>query len=82
MKKCIIRRIVMKAVNNLLYKYGDDIDKTTEILKVWCEKLEVITGILKSAMDKIEDKELTQEEATELLSQIDAVITDIIKDKK
>ena len=80
MKKCIIRKIVLKTVNNLLSQYGDNIDHATEVLKVWISKLDLITEVLKSAMDKIEDKKLTDAEISEILSQLESAIDAIVRE--
>lgn len=81
MKKCIIKKIVMKTLNKLLKEYGGNIDKTTEVLKMWISKLDVITNLLKSAMDKIEDKELTDDEVGEILGQLEKAIDEMTKKK-
>lgn len=77
--KCIVKKIAINAVNKLLKQYSTNVDKTTEVLKVWIEKLTIITTLLEVAIDKIEDKELTDKEVSEILSQLEAAIDAIVK---
>ena len=81
MKKCIIKKIVLNTVNKLLKQYSTNIDHASEVLKMWTEKLTVITTLLESALNKIEDKELTDKEVGEILSELEAAIDAIVKKK-
>ena len=55
--KCIVKKIVLRTINKLLKEYESNVDHVAEVIQVWTEKLTVITTLLESAMDKIEDKE-------------------------
>jgi phage-related protein len=79
--KCIVKKIVLRTINKLLKEYGSNIDKAQEVLKVWIEKLTIITALLESAMDKIEDKELTDKEVSDILSQLENAVDAIVKKK-
>ena len=81
MKKCIIKKIVLNTVNKLLKQYSTNIDHASEVLKMWTEKLTVITTLLESALNKIEDKELTDKEVGEILSELEAAVDAIVKKK-
>lgn len=77
--KCIVKKIVLRTINKLLKEYESNVDHVAEVIQVWTEKLTVITTLLESAMDKIEDKELTDEEVGEILSELEAAIDAIVK---
>ena len=79
--KCIVKKIVLRTINKLLKEYESNVDHVAEVIQVWTEKLTVITTLLESAMDKIEDKELTDEEVGEILSELEAAIDAIVKKK-
>lgn len=79
--KCIVKKIIMRKINQLLKNYEKNVDSVSGIIKTWTEKLTVITTLLESAMDKIEDKELTDEEVGEILSELEAAIDAIVKKK-
>ena len=79
--KCIVKKIVLRTINKLLKEYESNVDHVAEVIQVWTEKLTVITTLLESALNKIEDKELTDEEVGEILSELEAAIDAIVKKK-
>ena len=79
--KCIVKRIVLRTINKLLKEYESNVDHVAEVVQVWTEKLTVITTLLESALNKIEDKELTDKEVGEILSELEAAVDAIVKKK-
>lgn len=77
--KCIVKKIIMRKINQLLKNYEKNVDSISGIIKTWTEKLTIITALLESAMDKIEDKELTEKEVGDILSQLENAIDEIAK---
>lgn len=74
MIKYIIRKWILKQVNNLLSKYETNILTVRNTLTSWITKLELIITIFKRTLTRIEDNKLTDEEIDDTISDIEKTI--------
>lgn len=74
MIKYIIRKWILKQINNLLSKYETNILIVRNTLTSWITKLELIITIFKRTLTRIEDNKLTDEEIDDTISDIEKTI--------
>ena len=74
MIKYIIRKWILKQINNLLSKYETNILTVRNTLTSWITKLELIITIFKRTLTRIEDNKLTDEEVDDTISDIEKTI--------
>ena len=71
MIKYIIRKWILKQINNLLSKYETNILTVRNTLTSWITKLELIITIFKRTLTRIEDNNLTDEEIDDTISDVE-----------
>ena len=74
MIKYIIRKWILKQINNLLSKYETNILIVRNTLTSWITKLELIITIFKRTLTRLEDNKLTDEEIDDTISDIEKTI--------
>lgn len=74
MIKYIIRKWILKQINNLLSKYETNILTVRNTLTSWITKLELIITIFKRTLTRLEDNKLTDEEIDDTISDIEKTI--------
>ena len=74
MIKYIIRKWILKQVNNLLSKYETNILTVRNTLTSWITKLELLITIFKRTLTRIEDNKLTDEEIDDTISDVENTI--------
>ena len=74
MIKYIIRKWILKQINNLLSKYETNILTVRNTLTSWITKLELLITIFKRTLTRIEDNKLTNEEIDDTISDIEKTI--------
>ena len=74
MIKYIIRKWILKQINNLLSKYETNILTVRNTLTSWITKLELIITIFKRTLTRLEDNNLTDEEIDDTISDIEKTI--------
>ena len=74
MIKYIIRKLILKQINNLLSKYETNILTVRNTLTSWITKLELLITIFKRTLTRIEDNKLTDEEIDDTISDIEKTI--------
>ena len=74
MTKYIIRKWILKQINNLLSKYETNILIVRNTLTSWITKLELIITIFKRTLTRIEDNKLTDEEIDDTISDVEKTI--------
>ena len=74
MIKYIIRKWILKQINNLLSKYETNILIVRNTLTSWITKLELLITIFKRTLTRIEDNKLTDEEIDDTISDIEKTI--------
>ena len=74
MIKYIIRKWILKQINNLLSKYETNILIVRNTLTSWITKLELLITIFKRTLTRIEDNKLTDEEIDDTMSDVEKTI--------
>ena len=74
MIKYIIRKWILKQINNLLSKYETNILIVRNTLTSWITKLELLITIFKRTLTRIEDNNLTDEEIDDTISDVEKTI--------
>ena len=74
MFKYIIRKWILKQINNLLSKYETNILTVRNTLTSWITKLELLITIFKRTLTRIEDNKLTDEEIDDTISDVEKTI--------
>ena len=74
MIKYIIRKWILKQINNLLSKFETNILTVRNTLTSWITKLELLITIFKRTLTRIEDNKLTDEEIDDTISDIEKTI--------
>ena len=74
MIKYIIRKWILKQINNLLSKYETNILTVRNTLTSWITKLELLITIFKRTLTRLEDNKLTDEEIDDTISDIEKTI--------
>lgn len=74
MIKYIIRKWILKQINNLLSKYETNILTVRNTLTSWITKLELLITIFKRTLTRIEDNKLTDEEIDDTISDVEKTI--------
>lgn len=74
MIKYIIRKWILKQINNLLSKYETNILTVRNTLTSWITKLELLITIFKRTLTRIEDNKLTDEEIDDTISDVENTI--------
>ena len=74
MIKYIIRKWILKQINNLLSKYETNILTVRNTLTSWITKLELIITIFKRTLTRLEDNKLTDEEIDDTISDVEKTI--------
>ena len=74
MIKYIIRKWILKQINNLISKYETNILTVRNTLTSWITKLELLITIFKRTLTRIEDNKLTDEEIDDTISDIEKTI--------
>lgn len=74
MIKYIIRKWILKQINNLLSKYETNILIVRNTLTSWITKLELLITIFKRTLTRIEDNKLTDEEIDDTISDVEKTI--------
>lgn len=62
MTQCIMRKFIMRALNNLLETYKDDVTTARKNVNVWLKRAETITKFLNLLSAKLEDNNLSEDE--------------------
>ena len=74
MIKYIIRKWILKQINNLLSKYETNILTVRNTLTSWITKLELLITIFKRTLTRLEDNKLTDEEIDDTISDVEKTI--------
>lgn len=70
----IVKKYVIRKINGLLAKYKDDIGTVRVVLNTWVGRLKKILNCFESLLAKIEDNELSENEAKETADEVAQLI--------
>ena len=76
-KRFIINRAkkyIVRAVNGLLQKHGNDIQYVTQVISVWSNRLEHVLRLLQSISNRVSDGNLDSEEAEITIQELQEVV--------
>ena len=62
MTKCLLKKFIMKKLNDIAKSNSQSIDEVKSKVELWSKRTDLIQEFLKSLLAKIEDHELTVEE--------------------
>lgn len=74
MLEWFIKKWIVGKINGLLKEYSNNIEKFTQTLKIWTNRLKKVLTCFESLLAKIEDKELTSKEIEETTTDVTALI--------
>ena len=72
--KKVVKKFVIGKINDLLKKYKGDIDTVRAVLVTWVARLKKILNCFESLLAKIEDNELSENEAKETADEVAQLI--------
>ena len=71
---CLLRKFILKQLNNLLETYKDDVEQTREKVKVWLGRADSISGFLKGLDEKLADNNITDDEVESAVEEFKQII--------
>ena len=77
MYECIVKRIVVKKLNKLLKDFDGDVDKAKETIRVWLNRVNLVSSCLEKLLAKVDDKELTPEEIEQAVKDLEQLAKEI-----
>ena len=72
--KCMVRKLIISALNDFLELRREDVAKARERAKLWNDRAQKFTTLLGSLLAKLDDGKVTDDEVTELVREIQAVV--------
>lgn len=70
----VVKKFVIGKINGLLQKYKGGIDTVRAVLVTWVARLKKILNCFESLLAKIEDNELSENEAKETADEVAQLI--------
>ena len=70
----VVKKFVIGKINGLLQKYKGGIDTVRAVLVTWVARLKKILNCFESLLAKIEDNELSENEAKETADEVARLI--------
>lgn len=74
MIKWAIKKYVISKVNGLLDEYKDNIGKVKDTLQTWIARLEKIIACFKTALAKLDDGKIDNDEIDQTIAEIEKVV--------
>lgn len=71
---CLLRKFILKQLNNLLETYRDDVEQTREKVKVWLGRADSVSGFLKGLDEKLADNNITDDEVKSAVEEFKQII--------
>ena len=71
---CLLRKFILKQLNNLLETYRDDVEQTREKVKVWLGRADSVSGFLKGLDEKLADNNITDDEVKSVVEEFKQII--------
>ena len=70
----LAKKYIVAAINDLLKKYKDDVDRITITIRLWSKRLQNIIDALQKLNDRIADADLDDDEIKASMDDIEALI--------
>lgn len=77
MFECIVKKIVLKKLNELLKEYDGNIDKAKETIRLWLKRVNLVSGCLETLLKKLDDGELTADEVKDAIKDVQDLIKEL-----
>ena len=71
---CLLRKFILKQLNNLLETYRDDVEQTREKVKVWLGRADAVNDFLKGLDEKLADNNITDDEVKSAVEEFKQII--------
>lgn len=74
MAKCILRKFILKKINELLSDYDTNVTKAKQALELWSTRAQKILDCLKKMLEKLEDNQVSAEEVEQALDELKVLV--------
>lgn len=71
---CLLRKFILKQMNNLLETYKDNVGLARTKVKVWLERADAVNDFLKGLDEKLADNNISEEELKSAVDEFKQVI--------
>lgn len=72
--KCLLRKIILKQINQLLDDYKENIGNAKERVWVWLKRADAINKYLQGLYEKLSDDQLTEDELKSALDEFKVMV--------
>lgn len=70
----IVKKVIVKKINDLLKQYKDNVDKVRATLNLWIERIKNVLACFESLLAKIDDNELDAEELKQTTDEVSKLV--------
>ena len=74
MAKCILRKFILKKINELLSDYDTNVTKAKQALELWSTRAQKILDCLKKMLEKLEDNQVSAEEVEQAIDELKVLV--------
>lgn len=74
MAKCILRKFILKKINELLADYDTNVAKAKQTLELWSTRAQKILDCLKKMLEKLEDNQVSAEEVEQAVDELKVLV--------
>lgn len=74
MAKCILKKFILKKINELLADYDTNVTKAKETLELWSTRAQKILDCLKKMLEKLEDNQVSDEEVEQAVDELKTLV--------
>lgn len=74
MAKCILRKFILKKINELLSDYDTNVTKAKQALELWSTRAQKILDCLKKMLEKLEDNQVSAEEVEQAVDELKVLV--------
>lgn len=74
MTKCILKKFILKKINELLSDYDTNVTKAKQTLELWSTRAQKILDCLKKMLEKLEDNQVSDEEVEQAVDELKTLV--------
>ena len=74
MAKCILKKFILKKINELLSDYDTNVTKAKQALELWSTRAQKILDCLKKMLEKLEDNQVSAEEVEQAVDELKVLV--------
>lgn len=71
---CILRKVILRTLNNLLSTYKTDVEAARNNVRVWLLRADAVTAFLSDLSLKLDDSNLTEEELESIVERFKQIV--------